>query len=101
MFKNFVSLLPIAALISAAQITDTLACPATLAEVVTWLEGVSHRLIRASRRTMRDGTAAFPPQVGIGYEAFWLRDFLQQLKTLQIHADTVGYDRILEILIYP
>jgi len=30
MFKNFVSLLPIAALISAAQITDTLAGPATL-----------------------------------------------------------------------
>ena len=24
---------------------------------------------------MNDGTAAFPPQVGIGYEAFWLRDY--------------------------
>ncbi len=80
MFKNFVLLLSIAALISAAQITDTLAGPATLAEAVTWLESESHRLIRASRRTMRDGTAAFPPQVGIGYEAFWLRDFVYTLE---------------------
>lgn len=24
---------------------------------------------------MADGTAAFPPQVGLGYEAFWLRDY--------------------------
>jgi hypothetical protein len=24
---------------------------------------------------MQDGTAAFPPQVGLGYEAFWLRDY--------------------------
>lgn len=80
MFKNFVSLVAIAALISAAQITDTLAGPATLAEAVTWLESESHRLIRASRRTMRDGTAAFPPQVGIGYEAFWLRDFVYTLE---------------------
>lgn len=80
MFKNFVLLLSIAALISAAQITDTLAGPATLADAVTWLESESHRLIRASRRTMRDGTAAFPPQVGIGYEAFWLRDFVYTLE---------------------
>jgi len=47
---------------------------------VKWLEGESHRLIRASRRTMKDGTAAFPPQVGIGYEAFWLRDFAYTLE---------------------
>jgi len=24
---------------------------------------------------MNDGTSAFPPQVGIGYNAFWLRDY--------------------------
>lgn len=24
---------------------------------------------------MKDGTAAFPPQAGIGYDAFWLRDY--------------------------
>ncbi|MHC4540432.1 MAG: glucosidase family protein [Planctomycetota bacterium] len=80
MFKNFVSLLLIAALISVAQITETLAGPATSAEAVTWLESESHRLIRASRRTIRDGTAVFPPQVGIGYEAFWLRDFVYTLE---------------------
>jgi hypothetical protein len=29
---------------------------------------------------MDDGTAAFPPQVGIGYEAFWLRDYAYTLE---------------------
>jgi hypothetical protein len=42
---------------------------------VAWLEKESQRMIRACRREMNDGTAAFPPQVGIGYEAFWLRDY--------------------------
>ncbi|MCK5102134.1 MAG: exo-alpha-sialidase, partial [Cyclobacteriaceae bacterium] len=44
-------------------------------DAVSWLEKEAHRIIRASMRTMNDGTAAFPPQVGIGYEAFWLRDY--------------------------
>ena len=47
----------------------------SLSEAVQWLETEAHRIIRASMRTMADGTAAFPPQVGIGYEAFWLRDY--------------------------
>lgn len=47
----------------------------SVAESITWLEQESHRIIRASMRRMDDGTAAFPPQVGIGYEAFWLRDY--------------------------
>lgn len=47
----------------------------SLAESVDWLAQESHRLIRASVRTMKDGTKAFPPQVGIGYQAFWLRDY--------------------------
>jgi hypothetical protein len=44
-------------------------------EAVSWLETEAHRIIRASKREMNDGTAAFPPQVGTGYEAFWLRDY--------------------------
>ena len=44
-------------------------------DAVSWLEKEAHRIIRASKREMKDGTAAFPPQVGIGYEAFWLRDY--------------------------
>ena len=80
MFKKFVLFLSIAVLISAGQIIDARARPATLAEAVSWLESESHRLIRASRRTMTDGTAAFPPQVGIGYEAFWLRDSVYTLE---------------------
>ncbi len=51
-----------------------------LTEAVQWLQQESHRIIRASRREMADGTAAFPPQVGIGYEAFWLRDFAYTLE---------------------
>lgn len=44
-------------------------------DAVSWLEKEAHRMIRASKREMKDGTAAFPPQVGMGYEAFWLRDY--------------------------
>ena len=29
---------------------------------------------------MDSGVAAFPPQVGIGYEAFWLRDYAYMLE---------------------
>ena len=47
----------------------------TLDGAVAWLEKEAHRIVRASMRRMNDGTAAFPPQVGIGYEAFWLRDY--------------------------
>ena len=64
----------------AFEISATLAGPATLSEAVSWLENESHRLIRSSKRTMKNGTAAFPPQVGIGYEAFWLRDFAYTLE---------------------
>lgn len=42
---------------------------------VKWLQGEAHRIIRASVVPMKDGTSAFPPQVGPGYEAFWLRDY--------------------------
>jgi hypothetical protein len=47
----------------------------SLSDAVSWLEKEAHRIIRTSRRSMDDGTSAFPPQVGIGYEAFWLRDY--------------------------
>ncbi len=53
---------------------------ATLSEAVSWLQGEAHRIVRASKRTMSDGTAAFPPQVGLGYEAFWLRDYAYTLE---------------------
>ena len=46
-----------------------------VADAVLWLEKEADRIIRASKRRMKDGTAAFPPQVGIHYEAFWLRDY--------------------------
>ena len=51
-----------------------------LDEAVVWLENESQRMIHACRREMHDGTSAFPPQVGIGYEAFWLRDYAYMLE---------------------
>lgn len=54
--------------------------PATLTEAVARLEKAADRLIRAAERKMDDGTAAFPPQVGTGYEAFWLRDYAYTLE---------------------
>jgi hypothetical protein len=47
---------------------------------VHWLESKSRDLIRASRRPMKDGVSAFPPQAGSGYDAFWLRDYTYALE---------------------
>lgn len=53
---------------------------ANVAEAITWLEQTSAKIIRDSRRDMPNGISAFPPQVGIGYEAFWLRDYAYMLE---------------------
>jgi glycogen debranching enzyme len=47
---------------------------------VRWLEAKSHELVRGSRREMKDGSSAFCPQAGAGYEAFWLRDYAYMLE---------------------
>ncbi len=78
--KNFVLFFTISALLLAAGKTYAVTDSVSLNEAVRWLEEESNRLIRASRRTMEDGTSAFPPQVGIGYEAFWLRDYAYTLE---------------------
>ena len=52
----------------------------TLKDDLAWLEKASAQNVRAARRTMNDGTAAYPPQVGIGYNAFWLRDYAYVLE---------------------
>jgi len=80
MFRYLIRLLLIVAFMLATGISEALAGSANLTEAVTWLESESHRLIRASERIMKNSTAAFPPQVGIGYEAFWLRDFAYTLE---------------------
>ncbi len=46
-----------------------------LAEAVEWLRGEADRIVRASAVPMKNGITAFPPQVGLGYDAFWLRDY--------------------------
>ncbi|HOJ60921.1 MAG TPA: hypothetical protein PK878_11590 [bacterium] len=52
----------------------------TVEQALAWLKSTSTRMIQESRRAMADGTAAFPPQVGPGYEAFWLRDYAYMLE---------------------
>ncbi len=54
--------------------------PGSIQEALRWLEGKSREMIRASRRAMKGGIAAFPPQAGSGYEAFWLRDYAYMLE---------------------
>lgn len=54
--------------------------PSSVPEAIRWLEAKSQEMIRASRRTMKSGLAAFPPQVGSGYDAFWLRDYAYMLE---------------------
>lgn len=62
--------------------------PVTLSDSVAWLEAEARRIIRASKRDMSDGTAAFPPQVGVGYEAFWLRDYEYTLEgSIKAYSD--------------
>jgi hypothetical protein len=80
MHRYLILLLLIVALTLATGISEAFVGSTTITEAVTWLESESHCLIRASKRMMKDGTAAFPPQVGIGYEAFWLRDFAYTLE---------------------
>jgi hypothetical protein len=53
----------------------------TLGESVKWLEENARHLVRESLREMPGGLHAFPPQVGAGYEAFWLRDYSYMLET--------------------
>jgi hypothetical protein len=56
------------------------AAVADLPQAVHWLEAKSRELIRGSRREMAGGTAAFLPQAGAGYDAFWLRDYAYMLE---------------------
>jgi len=93
MFKNFITFALTIVFMFVVEIPATIAGPATLTDAISWLEKESHRLIRASERKMKDGTAAFPPQVGIGYEAFWLRDFAY---TLEGSVDSYSDEELLQ-----
>ncbi len=55
--------------------------PMDFAQSVTWLEAKARELIRASQKDMSNGVHAFPPQVGPGYNAFWLRDYSYMIET--------------------
>ncbi len=54
--------------------------PVTFDGAGAWLQKRSSEMIRACRRTTHSGISAFPPQVGGGYEAFWLRDYAYMLE---------------------
>jgi hypothetical protein len=59
---------------------STRTSPATLDSAAAWLKQRSTEMIRNCRRATQSGIAAFPPQVGGGYEAFWLRDYAYMLE---------------------
>ncbi len=66
---------------AAAPAADPAAsAPTNLTQAVAWLQARSTRMIRDCRRPTRTGITAFPPQVGSGYEAFWLRDYAYMLE---------------------
>ncbi len=54
--------------------------PRSIAEAVTWLKHRSTQMIRECRTNTKSGIAAFPPQVGSHYNAFWLRDYAYMLE---------------------
>jgi hypothetical protein len=45
-----------------------------------WLAARMPQMVKDCRSTMADGTAAYPPQIGGGYHAFWLRDYAYLLE---------------------
>ena len=54
--------------------------PQSVEEAVVILRDKSKKMIRECRQTMENGASAFPPQVGIGYNAFWLRDYAYMIE---------------------
>ena len=52
----------------------------SLSEATYWLEAKSQQLVRQSRSHDDNGTSAFIPQAGGGYQAFWLRDYAYMLE---------------------
>lgn len=64
---------------SVAQVSvQTLA--QALTNAVQYLETKSREMVQAARHVMPNGVAAYPPQVGSGYDAFWLRDYAYMLE---------------------
>lgn len=52
----------------------------TFLDAAKYLQNKSNELIRASVQYMNSGIRAFPPQAGVGYDAFWLRDYAYMLE---------------------
>ncbi|NOY79421.1 MAG: hypothetical protein GXP31_00300 [Kiritimatiellaeota bacterium] len=68
-------------LLSELAAQDGHATPMDFTQSVIWLEAKARELVRASQRDMANGVHAFPPQVGPGYNAFWLRDYSYMIET--------------------
>ena len=68
--KQTVALLAVIAAAFAWQASLQADEPRSVEDAVRWLEAKSKEMLLAGRRTMPDGAAAYPPQVGPGYEAF-------------------------------
>jgi hypothetical protein len=83
MIANRITMIALLGMIAASVCSLRAAEPTPVtgvSDAMRWLEVRSREMIRASKREMKDGTHAFPPQVGSGYEAFWLRDYVYMLE---------------------
>lgn len=67
--------------VTSASVRVNIGTPAeALTNAMRFLEAKAREMIRADRHVMPNGVAAFPPQVGSGYDAFWLRDYAYMLE---------------------
>lgn len=78
--KKAIAFLAVMAATSAWQLLLHADEPRSVDEALRWLDGKAKEMVQAGRRTMPDGAAAYPPQVGPGYDAFWLRDYEYMLE---------------------
>jgi hypothetical protein len=60
--------------------SNTVTVTESFASAVDYLQAKTVEMLRANRNTMSNGVTAFPPQVGAGYNAFWLRDYAYMLE---------------------
>ena len=66
--------------IAVASFSAVFALWGTLVEDVAKLGERARKDVQDARVQMNDGTAAYPPQVGLGYGCFWLRDYAYALE---------------------
>jgi glycogen debranching enzyme len=78
MLRHFVALIAMSLCLVGHALGED--APRTVDQAVTWLQNRSTQMIHDCRHPTKSGITAFPPQVGAGYDAFWLRDYAYMLE---------------------